>query len=180
MGEVVKYLSKQDIERVHLQLRFKVRNRHIFDLLLNTGLRVGELCKIEFQDVRLNVLTIRAGIAKNRKERIIPLNNIALGVINKLMELRARKLGRYQQNDKILGVSVRRVQKIFEELKEGVSINLTPHKCRHTFATRLVNSGVSTRIVQVLLGHADISSTEIYTFVTREALQEAVALLEKR
>lgn len=189
----IKYLTEQETEKVLSSFwegdPFYIRNKAIVVFALNTGLRVSELTGLNVGDV-LNgrirkELRVRKEIAKGKRERIIPLNEKAREAIRELLDFNEKK--RYpQEKESPLFVSKRRqrissrqVENIIEQLKRdsNIDVDMTPHTLRHSFATRVYNKTGNLRIVQTLLGHASIKTTEIYTHVGREDLEKAVNLI---
>jgi site-specific recombinase XerD len=189
----IKYLTEQEAEKVLSSFwegdPFYIRNRAIVIFALNTGLRVSELTGLNVGDV-LNghikkELRIRKEIAKGKRERIIPLNEKAREAIRDVLGFNEEK-GYPQKKEDSLFVSKRRkrissrqVEHIIEQLKKDsdIDVDMTPHTLRHSFATRVYNKTRNLRIVQTLLGHASIKTTEIYTHVGREDLEKAVNLI---
>jgi len=181
----------------------KERDRLAVDLLLHTGMRISELVGITWEDVgewtRENntwnmakpkkSLLIRSEIAKNRRERVIPLNDNARRVIEALKaDLinagRAPIPSHAVVQGKIPGkhLSKRQFQRIISKASKqaGITINVTPHKFRHTFATNLLNANIDIRTLQELLGHENLNTTQIYTHVSEEKMRMAVKKLEKK
>ena len=177
-------LSEKQIE--HLLLAPNVadplglRDRAMLELMYASGLRVSEIIMIKFLHVRLNegVLHIIGG--KGNKERLVPFGAQAAAWITRYVEeARANILGQ-QTSDYLFvgrytGEHLSR-QAFWYMIKRyaiiaGVEGHLSPHTLRHAFATHLLNHGADLRVVQLLLGHADISTTQIYTHVARERLK---------
>jgi integrase/recombinase XerD len=144
-----------------------------------TGLRVSELIALRLSDIERDVGVLTT-FGKGRKERLVPIGSVALEwTLRYLEEVRPRltrgkkaetlfvsnRGGRFSRMG-IWGL-VRRHAK-----KAGIASLLTPHVLRHSFATHLLERGADLRALQVMLGHADISTTQIYTFVTRERLKQ--------
>ena len=157
-----------------------LRDRAMLQLLYATGLRVSELCTVEIGGVNLNVGIVRV-IGKGRKERLVPLGRSAMRAIESYIE-RGRKQpagrnARYLFLTNRGGPMTR--QAFWKLLKNygkhvGLWQNLTPHVLRHSFATHLLERGADLRSLQTMLGHADISTTEIYTHVLRARLRATV------
>ncbi len=157
-----------------------LRDRAMLQLLYATGLRVTELCTVEIGGVNLNVGIVRV-IGKGRKERLVPLGRSAMRAIESYIE-RGRKQpagrnARYLFLTNRGGPMTR--QAFWKLLKNygkhvGLWQNLTPHVLRHSFATHLLERGADLRSLQTMLGHADISTTEIYTHVLRARLRATV------
>lgn len=166
----MKHLTEREVKDL-LGSRIKHRDKAIIRLLLNTGLRVGELVGLRYVDAVGNSIVVRACTTKTGMAREIPLNSEAKRAIS--------TIGIETMGSGLVYIGVRRIQQIMREIGEGLALPfpLTPHKFRHTFATRLIAAGISTRVVQVLLGHIALSSTQIYTAVSRDTLTEAVQRL---
>lgn len=155
-----------------------LRNRAILELLYATGMRVSELTSLTYQQIDFQVQIIRV-IGKGNKERIVPFGDQAAEALSTYTDqLRPQLVS--DENSELVFLSKKgkrlttlQVNQILDELVEEASLNLSihPHKLRHTFATHLLNNGADMRSVQELLGHADLSSTQIYTHVTKNRLR---------
>ena len=156
-----------------------LRDRAMLETLYATGLRVSELVNLKLHEVSLADGVLRA-LGKGSKERLVPLGEQAIDWIGRyLREARADILG--GQQDDALFITARggpMTRQAFWQLikryalRAGVAPEkLSPHVLRHAFATHLLNHGADLRVVQLLLGHADISTTQIYTHVARERLK---------
>ncbi len=156
-----------------------MRNYMIFELFYGTGVRVGEIVEIKVNDIDFNNSIIRV-FGKGRKERIVPINRVCKSSIKEYIES-ARLLLTTSQNKFLLvnnrgeKLTTRGVRYILDQvvLKSGVSIGLSPHMLRHTFATHLLDEGADLRVVQEILGHERLETTQVYTHVTKHRLQEA-------
>jgi len=189
----VKYLTDQEIKKVLSSFwvddPFYARNKAIVVFALNTGLRVSELIGLNVGDV-LNghikkELRVRKEITKGKRERIVPLNEKARQAINELLDFNEEK-GYPLEKDNPLFVSrrgtritSRQVENIIKRLREDseIDISMTPHTLRHSFATKLRKKGADLRVIQTLLGHKNLATTQIYTWVDREDLEKAVNLI---
>lgn len=156
-----------------------LRDRAMLELMYASGLRVSELVWLQLHHVDLKAGVLRTE-GKGRKERLVPFGEVAqLWVQRYLEEARAAILGSQRSNDLFVtqrGAAMTRVMfwmlvKKYAALA-GVTAPLSPHTLRHAFATHLLNHGADLRVVQLLLGHADISTTTIYTHIARERLQQ--------
>lgn len=191
--KAIKYLTEKETEKVLSSFcesdPFYIRNRAIVIFALNTGLRVSELTGLNVGDVTngriKRELKVRKEIAKGKAERIVPLNEKARVVIRDLLDFNEDK-GYSQEREDPLFISKKRrrigsrqVENVIKQLKEDseIDVDLTPHTLRHTFATRLLKRGANLRVIQRLLGHKNLATTQIYTGVDREDLQKAVNLL---
>ncbi|WP_430601718.1 tyrosine recombinase XerD [Enterococcus sp. DIV0724b] len=157
-----------------------VRNRTILEVMYATGLRVSELVELKIGDLHLSMGLLQT-IGKGDKERIIPLGNYAIQWIEKYLEEARPVLIKKNQSETHLfvnhhGKPLSR-QGVWKNLKQivreaGINKNITPHTLRHSFATHLLENGADLRIVQELLGHADISTTQIYTHITKQRMAD--------
>jgi integrase/recombinase XerD len=178
------YLRLEEVERLLVQADMKtptgLRDRGMLEVLYSTGLRVSELIGLRITDIDFKVGCLRC-IGKGDKERIVPVGRKALAIVEKyLRDARAKLLGKAPATN-ILFVNIRGrplsrvgVWKILSThgKRAGLRIALTPHMLRHSFATHLLERGADLRSVQLMLGHADISTTQIYTHVVEERLKQ--------
>ncbi|MFS8506584.1 MAG: tyrosine-type recombinase/integrase [Candidatus Babeliales bacterium] len=154
-----------------------IRDKTIFELLYATGIRCSELCNIKIQDVNLEEKVIRI-TGKGRKERFALFGKKAKERIIEYLEKERPKpvsdkdfLLVSHVNEPLNQRTVQRVMKMFRSFLQG-NKNITPHKIRHSFATHLLNQGTDLRVVQELLGHATLASTEKYTHITSAQLAD--------
>lgn len=160
-----------------------LRDRAMLELFFSTGLRVSELCSLSREiDLSRNELTVRG---KGDKVRIVFISDRAKSAVQDYLSKRVDMEGplfvshaknRASQDGKTVlrGLSTRSAERIVQKyaIKAGISKKVTPHVLRHSFATDLLQNGADIRSVQTLLGHADISTTQIYTHVSNERLKE--------
>lgn len=155
------------------------RDRTMLEVLYATGLRVTELVSLEWSSVSLNQGVVRV-LGKGSKERLVPLGEEAVVWLTEFGRgPRAELLGARQCNQVFptsRGCCMTR-QAFWQLIKRyaleaGIIVDLSPHTLRHAFATHLLNHGADLRVVQMLLGHSDLSTTQIYTHVARARLQE--------
>jgi len=180
------YLRLEDVERLLNQPDCKtplgLRDRAMLEVLYSTGLRVSELVGLRVGDLDSKAGCVRC-IGKGDKERIVPVGRKALATVDQyLREARPEMLRRAKAlNSAALfvnrrGVALGRVGvwKILSGYgrRAGLRVALTPHMLRHSFATHLLERGADLRSVQLMLGHADISTTQIYTHVVEERLKQ--------
>ena len=154
------------------------RDRTMFEVLYATGLRVSELVGLKLEQVSLNQGLVRV-IGKGGKERLVPLGDVAMDwLVRFLKSTRYDLLGEQLCSDIFptrRGSGMTR-QAFWYRVKKhaaaaGITKHLSPHTLRHAFATHLLNHGADLRVVQMLLGHSDLSTTQIYTHVARERLK---------
>jgi integrase/recombinase XerD len=155
-----------------------LRDRAILEVLYATGLRVSELIALKPEEIDLEIGLLRC-IGKGNKERLVPVGRVAREwIVRYLQEGRTRLVGKQTSRELFVNHRGRRLSRMGlwgivrrHALKAGVARGLTPHGLRHSFATHLLERGADLRALQAMLGHADISTTQIYTHVTRERLR---------
>ncbi len=180
--DLPKVLSEEEIIKL---LDFKVkdnygyRNKAMIELMYSSGLRVSELINVKITDIDLELEVIRI-FGKGAKERIIPLGAYASMALKEYITYHRGSLLKKKNSDYLFlnsrGDKMTR-QAFFKILKkiakeQGIKTEFSPHTLRHSFATHLLKHGADLRSIQELLGHSDVSSTQIYTHITNEALKE--------
>lgn len=176
-------LTESEVEALlqapDLQLDSGVRDRAMLELLYATGLRVSELVGLRMEQVNLRQGVVRV-LGKGGKERLVPLGEEAVAWLERYVRTARPVLLRSLPSATLFpgnrGTPLTR-QAFWHAikrhaLKAGIARNIYPHVLRHAFATHLLNHGADLRVVQMLLGHADISTTQIYTHVARERLKK--------
>ncbi|MCM8825028.1 MAG: tyrosine recombinase XerC [Candidatus Omnitrophica bacterium] len=152
----------------------ELRNRAILELLYSSGLRVGELVSLKIEDINIPEGTVKVR-GKGNKERIVPVGSYALNSIFEYLKKRPWSKNSFiflnKKGGRITSRSVERIVKKYARLA-GISKKVTPHVFRHSFATHLLDRGADLRTVQEMLGHSDISTTQVYTHVTVQRLKE--------
>ncbi len=176
-------LSRDEVERLLAQPDTRTargqRDRAMLEVLYATGLRVSELVRLKISSMNLEAGYVRT-LGKGSKERVVPVGGRALEATRRYLSDGRRKLAKTGQcpllflNPSGRGISRQGFWKIIRKygVKAGIRKRITPHSIRHSFATHLLEAGADLRSVQVMLGHEDISTTQIYTHVTRERLKK--------
>lgn len=181
--EVVRLLSQPDITTAE-----GFRDRTMLEVLYATGMRVSELINLTLERVDLNMKYIIA-FGKGSKERIVPLGSVAAEFLQQYLEKVRPKLTHEERNTNIVFLAFggheltrQRFWQIIRAYGRKANINkaLTPHILRHSFATHLLDNGADLRSVQELLGHSDISTTQIYTHLTNKRLRDIYAKAHPR
>jgi integrase/recombinase XerD len=182
-ARLVKTLSEAQVEALlaapDLRTPLGVRDRTMLELMYASGLRVSELVALKSFEVSLNEATVRL-TGKGGKTRLVPFGEQAHQWIRRyLAEARGAILnGRQDDALFVTGRGGAMTRQMFwvvikkQAQRAGIASELSPHTLRHAFATHLLNHGADLRVVQLLLGHADISTTQIYTHVARERLKQ--------
>lgn len=172
LDEVEKLLQKPDPNHP-----YGARDKAILELLYSSGLRVSEMCSIKINDVDDDCVRV---FGKGSKERLVPLGKHALGAIDHYLNLFRDQVDSEKQKalfvtkggKSIDRVSVWRMIKDYAR-KAGITKNISPHTLRHSFATHLLDNGAELRVIQEMLGHASINSTDRYTHVSKAHVQKA-------
>lgn len=181
--EVVRLLNQPDITTAE-----GFRDRTMLEVLYATGMRVSELINLTLERVDLNMKYIIA-FGKGSKERIVPLGSVAAEFLQQYLEKVRPKLTHADRNTNIVFLAFggheltrQRFWQIIRTYGRKANINkaLTPHILRHSFATHLLDNGADLRSVQELLGHSDISTTQIYTHLTNKRLRDIYAKAHPR
>lgn len=156
----------------------EIRDRAILEVLYSTGVRVSELVGLNWSDIDFQLGIIRV-IGKGSKERIIPIGEVALQALREYGTEQGRRWGRSLRgqapvflNRMGMRITTRSVARVVEKhlRATGIPVRMGPHGLRHTFATHLLNSGADLRVIQELLGHASLSTTQRYTHVNLDQL----------
>ena len=172
-----KSLTKEDVKKLIKAVPpTRKRDRLIILLLYGTGLRVSEVCNLKIEDIdfKRGILIVKGG--KGAKDRVVPIPDFLLKEIEDYLKTR-------EDGSEYLFVEVRREKKdrispktvwyLLKKYGEKAGIRVTPHMLRHSFATHMLEKGVDIRVIQEILGHSNLSTTQIYTKVTVEHLKRA-------
>ncbi len=184
-------LSKNEVNRLLLQPDgdnvLGMRDRAFLEVLYATGLRATELTGLKINNINLEAGYVRI-IGKGSKERIIPMGAHAISSLKEYLNygrpsfLKGLNSSYVFLNKQGRPITRQGLWKIIKKyvLKAGITKRVTPHTLRHSFATHLIEGGADLRSVQIMLGHSDISTTQIYTHVARERLKEIHAKYHPR
>ena len=181
-----KVLTVEEVERLLAQPDFSTpagkRDKAMLELLYATGIRVSELVNLNVQDVDLQEGFVRC-LGKGSKERVVPIGEMAIIALRSYLEnARSKLIADPKEKALFVNHHGRRLTrqgfwKIVKKYSQQALIRkeITPHTLRHSFATHLLENGADIRAVQEMLGHADISTTQIYTHVTKDRLKDVYA-----
>jgi len=168
------------LESVDMNKKYSSRDISIISILYSTGLRVSELINLKLNNLLFEEKIIRV-LGKGDRERIIPIGEKALNHLNVYIETDRQQLSKNKTTKGILylnhrgnGISRMTIWNILRSnaIRAGINKNISPHILRHSFATHLIEGGANLRSVQEMLGHSDISSTQIYTNIDKTYLKE--------
>jgi len=176
-----KVLSVSDIDNILniiLNDKYDFRNKAMLELMYSTGIRISELINIKTHDINITNCTLKV-MGKGSKERIIPIGDIALKYIKIYIENYRKEF--IKQNTDYLFLNSRGTlmtrQAFFKIVKKiakqkNIKTDFSPHTLRHSFATHMLENGADLRTIQELLGHSDLSTTQIYTNVSNKFIEE--------
>lgn len=180
--ELPKILSEEEIDKllnIPLNNNYSYRNKAMLELMYSSGLRVSELINLKVIDIDLDMALVRV-YGKGSKERVIPLGEFAINALKEYITHHRSSMLKKKPCDYLFlnsrGDKMTR-QAFFKILKElaktqNIKTEFSPHTLRHSFATHLLKHGADLRSIQELLGHSDVSSTQIYTHISNEKLKE--------
>lgn len=180
--DLPKVLSEEEVERlldIKLTNHYSYRNKAMLEMMYSSGLRVSELINLRVTDIDLEMELVRI-FGKGSKERVIPLGDYAVDALTEYLTYHRQSLLKKQDSNYLFlssrGDKMTR-QAFFKIMKkiakdQGIKTDFSPHTLRHSFATHLLKHGADLRSIQELLGHSDVSSTQIYTHITNEKLKE--------
>ena len=178
-----RFLNRAQVEALllapDLSTPLGLRDKAILETMYASGLRASEVTQLKTENIDTDIGLLRI-FGKGRKERLVPIGSSALAAILRYeREGRALILKKKRTRELFLNHAGNRLSRMGlwlvvrrHALRVGVAGILTPHVLRHSFATHLLENGADLRALQAMLGHADISTTEIYTHVTRERLRQ--------
>ena len=176
-----KYLNFEDVEKLLRAFDnnnfIGLRNSLILELLYSTGIRVSEITNIKLKDVSMPDKTIRI-LGKGSKERFVYFGNICFNLLEQYLKKSYPLLNEKNSEYLILSktgkkINDRTIRTIVDDAAKiaGIKIKISPHVLRHTFATHMLNEGADLRSVQELLGHENLSTTQVYTHLTNEKIR---------
>ncbi len=174
------YLSLEEVSNllnIKVENEYNSRDKAILELLYSSGIRISELTNMELSNIDLDECIIRI-MGKGSKERIIPLGDYAINSLQDYINNYRFKLNKKNSSYVFLNNRGGQLSRQFifktiknECIKKGIKKNVSPHTLRHTFATHLLKNGADLRIIQELLGHENLSTTQIYTHLTNDKLK---------
>lgn len=172
-----KIISISEIEEI-LNDGLSLLQKLIVELLYGCGLRVSELTNLSLNDIDINAKFLKCN-GKGSKERLVPLGKKAIKALNNYREQRDFLCKKFDINSKKLlinehgkFVTRQEVYSFIHEQGKKIHKNISPHTLRHSFATHLLENGADLRIVQELLGHSDVATTQLYTHISKKRLKE--------
>ncbi len=176
------FLTEEEVDKlldINLKTPYDYRNKAMLEILYATGLRISELCNLKITDVDMNNEIIRV-YGKGKKERIIPVSDYALSFLDNYIKNYRNEILKDKISDYLFISNVQDKisrQGFFKIIKKecsraGIEKNVSPHVLRHSFATHLLSNGADIRVIQELLGHSNIVTTEIYTHVVNEKVKK--------
>lgn len=179
-----KVLSMNEITQL-LSVSMSSLDKAVFELLYAAGLRVSELTDIQMNNIDLNLKYVRC-IGKGSKERIVPIGTKACNALKIYFKERDYILKKYNITSKYCFIkengkklSRQNVYAFIRDLGKNINKDISPHTIRHSFATHLLENGADLRVVQELLGHSDVSTTQLYTHISKKRLKEIYFSINK-
>ena len=172
-----KVMTIEEIESI-LNQNLTIEQKVIVELLYGCGLRVSELANLEISNIDINAKYLQC-LGKGSKERIVPLGKKAINALKNYLPQREYLINKFHIHSKQLlinenGRLVTRqdIYNFISEQGKKIHKHISPHTLRHSFATHLLENGADLRIVQELLGHSDVSTTQLYTHISKKRLKE--------
>ena len=173
-------MSELEVEKLlnspKTSIKIEIRDKAMIEMLYATGMRISELVNLKLNNVDTNRCVVKV-LGKGSKERLIPFGENALEALNLYLNIRPSSNSKevFLSNRKRRLSRVTFWQRIKTYLKrENLKLSISPHTLRHAFATHLLNRGADLRSVQLLLGHSDLSTTQIYTHIAKQRLSEVL------
>ncbi len=175
-------LSVDDVDKIlNIQVvdKYSSRDKAMLELMYSSGLRVSELINLKLNDISLDEDVVRI-LGKGSKERIVPIGDCAKEALSNYINIYRKDLFKNNRSDYLFlsknGTKLSR-QYFFKLIKKQSSLNninknISPHTLRHSFATHMLNYGADLRSIQELLGHSDISTTQIYTHISQSKIKD--------
>ena len=171
-------MSEEEVERLlnspDLNIQIERRDKAMIEVLYATGIRISELTNLKLTDLDINRSVLKV-FGKGSKERLVPFGEKAAESINLYLkdrkDLKSKEIFLSNRGTKISRGAFWQRIKIYTK-RENLKISISPHTLRHAFATHLLNRGADLRSVQILLGHSDLSTTQIYTHIAKQRLGE--------
>lgn len=179
LPKVLSYDELKELLDVDLIDKYSYRNKAMLELMYATGLRVSELTNLKVNDIDFDLCLVKT-LGKGSKERIIPIGDYAILFLKKYIKEYRNQLLKKQYtdylfiNNKGTKISRQAFYKIVEELaiKKNIKTKISPHTLRHSFATHLLDRGADIVSIKELLGHSSLATTQIYTHISNQKLQE--------
>ena len=178
-----KVLTVTEVDKI-LQENLSDRDYAIIELLYSAGVRVSELTELELKNIDLAQKTVKI-FGKGSKERIVPIGQRCCDCIRKYLKKRELIALKYNSKPFLFleedgkKITRQKVYKIIHALGNGIDKNISPHTLRHSFATHLLERGADLRVVQELLGHSSIVTTQLYTHISKKTLREVYFNINK-
>ena len=171
-------MSEEEVERLlnspDLNIQIERRDKAMIEVLYATGIRISELTNLKLTDLDINRSVLKV-FGKGSKERLVPFGEKAAESLNLYLtdrkDLKSKEIFLSNRGTKISRSAFWQRIKIYTK-RENLKIYISPHTLRHAFATHLLNRGADLRSVQILLGHSDLSTTQIYTHIAKQRLGE--------
>ena len=171
-------MSEKEVERLlnspDLNIQIERRDKAMIEVLYATGIRISELTNLKLTDLDINRSVLKV-FGKGSKERLVPFGEKAAESLNLYLtdrkDLKSKEIFLSNRGTKISRSAFWQRIKIYTK-RENLKISISPHTLRHAFATHLLNRGADLRSVQILLGHSDLSTTQIYTHIAKQRLGE--------
>ena len=171
-------MSEEEVERLlnspNLNIPIERRDKAMIEVLYATGIRISELINLKLIDIDINRSVLKV-LGKGSKERLVPYGEKASEAIdlylNDRKDLKSKEIFLSNRHTKISRGAFWQRIKIYIK-RENLKLSISPHTLRHAFATHLLNRGADLRSVQILLGHSDLSTTQIYTHIAKQRLGE--------